>query len=141
MNAPIGVRDNNPGNVDANNPPWQGQIGVSEQHSFAIFDTAVHGFRALARNLLSYQRHDGCNTLTAIIDRWAPPAVNGVFENDTQAYISDVEERIGIAADAPLDLEDRAVMFDLCKAIAYHEQGYDAWDEATMETGIEEAYS
>lgn len=54
--AQPGLRNNNPGNIEAGSNPWEGQTGSDGR--FATFATPEHGIRALGKNLLSYQRQD-----------------------------------------------------------------------------------
>ncbi|MBN5203088.1 hypothetical protein JY494_26615, partial [Serratia marcescens] len=68
--AARGLRNNNPGNIEASDKnPWEGQTGSDGR--FAKFETPEHGIRALGKNLLSYQRQ-GYDTVSEIVNRWAP---------------------------------------------------------------------
>ncbi|MCS1340536.1 hypothetical protein NX036_25235, partial [Escherichia coli] len=79
-----GIRNNNPGNLEySKTNPWVGQTG--DDGRFAKFETPEHGIRALGRNLMSYQRQ-GIDTVSEIINRWAPPT----DKNDTMSYIKAV---------------------------------------------------
>ncbi|HAJ8190544.1 TPA: hypothetical protein HNX15_22510, partial [Escherichia coli] len=92
-----GIRNNNPGNLEySKTNPWVGQTG--DDGRFAKFETPEHGIRALGRNLMSYQRQ-GIDTVSEIINRWAPPT----DKNDTMSYIKAVCEQLGVSADEPLD--------------------------------------
>src|SRR3546814_9809935 len=57
---PRGVRNRNPGNIDRTGVPWIGEDRSPEarerEHRFCVFKTPEHGFRALVRVLLTYQR-------------------------------------------------------------------------------------
>jgi len=98
--GPIGFRNNNPGNLRANNTSWEGKIG--EKGGFVVFDDVAWGIRATATNFHSSITRHGTNTLRKYITRYAPP-----FENDTNAYIKFVSEKTGIDPDEtlPNDLE------------------------------------
>lgn len=114
---PIGVRNNNPGNLRDDGSPWIGRTGVSG--GFLTFRTPEHGMRALAIDLLTgYGR--GENTLTAIFRQYAPSS-----ENDTAAYIRAVAQRMGVRADQALNLRDEGVLSSLMGAIVRHENGGD----------------
>lgn len=126
-----GLRNNNPGNIRysaANN--WQGQTGQDDA-GFSIFDTAQNGIRALAVVLKNYQNKYGLNTVQDIISRWAPSS-----ENDTAAYISDVADRMGVAPNAALNLNDDDTLTALVNAIIHHENGLNPYDVATVESGV-----
>lgn len=116
-----GIRNNNPGNIDwtaANN--WQGQLGRETgvaNPRFARFDTMENGIRALAKNLLTYASR-GLDTVTEIINRWAPGN-----ENDTGSYIRMVAREMGVDANAQLNLRDSATLQRLTSAIIKHENG------------------
>src|SRR3546814_3413666 len=74
---PRGVRNRNPGNIDRTGVPWIGEDRSPEarerEHRFCVFKTPEHGFRALVRVLLTYQRKYRLRTVAGMIDRWAPP--------------------------------------------------------------------
>ncbi len=98
-----GFLNNNPGNLDRSDPPWNGEIrDVAEcandiqrieltHGRFCVFADAVHGFRALAKNLQAYRDRLGLLTIDRIIDRHAPPN-----ENNTAAYKQAVMLETGI---------------------------------------------
>lgn len=121
-----GERNNNWGNIDwnsANN--WLGQVGIEEpprnggRARFARFATPEHGIRALVRLLMTYQDRHNLRTIRGMIDRWAPPV-----ENNTGAYVQFVAQRVGVDADAPVDLHDWSTMTKLAKAVVAKELGY-----------------
>ena len=85
---------------------------------FQQFKSPEEGLAAMDQNLQAYGKK-GINTLSGIISRWAPPS-----ENDTQAYIKDVSQRLGIKdPNQPLDLNNPMVRQALGTAIALHEHG------------------
>lgn len=105
--APLGIRNNNPGNL---RPP-----GAST--GFQKFETMQEGMAALDKNLQSYGTK-GRNTIRKVISAWAPPS-----ENDTDAYVATVAKRLGISPDAPLDMDNPLTRQVLGSAIALHENG------------------
>ncbi|MGP2047960.1 hypothetical protein ACSGR7_006475 [Klebsiella aerogenes] len=132
-NGPRGVRNNNPGNLEASSSnPWVGQTGSDGR--FAKFETPEHGIRALGRNLLSYQRQ-GIDTVSDIINRWAPPSDN----NDTSAYIKSVCAQLGVKADQPLDASNPDTLQALCAAIIKHENGSQPYSNEQLSTGVSAA--
>ncbi|HHU0805774.1 TPA: hypothetical protein ACT92S_001235 [Klebsiella pneumoniae] len=131
--GPRGVRNNNPGNLEASSSnPWIGQTGSDGR--FAKFETPEHGIRALGRNLISYQRQ-GIDTVGEIINRWAPPSDN----NDTAAYIKSVCAQLGVTANQPLDASNPDTLQALCAAIIKHENGTQPYSPDQLSTGVSAA--
>ncbi|HBU8422594.1 hypothetical protein [Klebsiella pneumoniae] len=131
--GPRGVRNNNPGNLEASSSnPWVGQTGSDGR--FAKFETPEHGIRALGRNLISYQRQ-GIDTVGEIINRWAPPSDN----NDTAAYIKAVCAQLGVTANQPLDASNPDTLQALCAAIIKHENGTQPYSTDQLSTGVSAA--
>lgn len=131
--GPRGVRNNNPGNLEASSSnPWVGQTGSDGR--FAKFETPEHGIRALGRNLISYQRQ-GIDTVGEIINRWAPPSDN----NDTAAYIKAVCAQLGVTANQPLDASNPDTLQALCAAIIKHENGKQPYSPDQLSTGVSAA--
>ncbi|MCV2142458.1 hypothetical protein MLG80_007530 [Escherichia coli] len=128
-----GIRNNNPGNLEySKTNPWVGQTG--DDGRFAKFETPEHGIRALGRNLMSYQRQ-GIDTVSEIINRWAPPA----DKNDTMSYIKAVCEQLGVSADEPLDASNPDTLKALCAAIIHHENGSQPYSDQQLTAGASAA--
>ncbi|MCN7217692.1 hypothetical protein MLZ39_09750 [Escherichia coli] len=128
-----GIRNNNPGNLEfSKTNPWVGQTG--DDGRFAKFETPEHGIRALGRNLLSYQRQ-GIDTVSDIINRWAPPSDN----NNTDAYIKAVCAQLGVTADQQLDASNPDTLKALCAAIIQHENGSQPYSDQQLTTGVSAA--
>lgn len=128
-----GIRNNNPGNLEfSKTNPWVGQTG--DDGRFAKFETPEHGIRALGRNLLSYQRQ-GIDTVSDIINRWAPPSDN----NNTDAYIKAVCAQLGVTADQQLDASNPDTLKALCAAIIQHENGSQPYSDQQLATGVSAA--
>ncbi|MEO6920529.1 MAG: hypothetical protein ABI171_16225 [Collimonas sp.] len=107
--APIGVRQNNPGNIRS----W---AGVPSVNGFASFATPQDGIVAMVKNLQAYQNKHGINTLEGVIKRWAPPN-----ENNTSAYIADMAKQTGRSPNEALNLNDPKVVAPMISGIAKHE--------------------
>jgi len=122
-----GLRNNNPGNI-RHGDNWQGMAKVQNDASFITFVSPVYGIRAIAKIIGNYKAKYGLDTIAGIINRWAPPS-----ENDTQAYIDDVSQSVGIGPDMPLQHSD---MTALVSAIIKHENGVQPYSLATLSTGI-----
>ncbi|HAP2672854.1 TPA: hypothetical protein P7S55_001492 [Escherichia coli] len=128
-----GIRNNNPGNLEySKTNPWVGQTG--DDGRFAKFETPEHGIRALGRNLLSYQRQ-GIDTVSDIINRWAPPADN----NNTDAYIQAVCAQLGVSPDQQLDASNPDTLKALCAAIIHHENGNQPYSDQQLSSGVSAA--
>lgn len=132
-NVPIGVRLNNPGNLEWGDP-WQGlvpraeslyfQVGNAQQKRFAQFTSPVYGIRAIARTLITYQDKYNIRTIRAVITRWAPPV-----ENNSTAYINQVASHVAKSLGRPfsdgeeIDVHDYATLRPIVEAIIRHENG------------------
>jgi hypothetical protein len=103
-NPPAPVRNNNPG-------------ALMPGGKLAQYPDMQTGLAALDNNLASYGKQ-GVNTISGVISKWAPPN-----ENDTQGYIKDVSQRLGVKPDQKIDLTNPLVRQSLSTAIALHENG------------------
>ncbi|EMT5616040.1 structural protein [Salmonella enterica] len=124
MNTPRGIRNNNPGNIRWGDD-WRGLVAKSRRtdKDFCQFTTPEYGIRAMIIILRNYQRRHGLNTVTGIINRWAPSS-----ENNTQAYINSVAQATGVAPDQRIDTTDSRFMVKLLQAIIRHENGVQPYD-------------
>lgn len=102
--APLSVRNNNPGNM-------RGRDG-----QFAMYGSPAEGMAAMTNDLglkiggrsPIMQERFGPNytpTLSNVISTWAPPS-----ENDTGAYIQSVAQQTGIDPNRPLSQSDLAAI-------------------------------
>lgn len=123
-----GIRNNNPGNIEQGEN-WEGLDLQGTDSRFATFKTPEHGVRAMARTLTTYQNKHGLDTVSGIINRWAPGS-----ENNTESYIRSVAGKLGVDPDETLDVQ--AVMPELIKAIIRHENGDQPYSEQTILDGI-----
>lgn len=98
-NAPVGIRNNNPGNLRTTQ--FTGNIG-QDKNGYAIFDTPEAGIRATAKNLIAQQDKHGLYTLNEIIEKWAPASDN----NNPQAYAATVAKAVGVKPDERINLKD-----------------------------------
>lgn len=115
---PRGIRNNNPGNIRLSSTKWQGQRNFQFDPAFVEFIAPVMGLRALMRLLLTYHFKYGLDSVTALINRYAPP-----HENATDSYIHQVARRLGVERFTKIDLRRREVLIMLARAIARHENG------------------
>jgi hypothetical protein len=116
---PRGMRNFNPGNIEdgafARSQP--GYVGSDGR--FAKFDTMEHGVGAQA-GLLGKYGEKGVNTVTAIVNRYAPPSENG---KATENYIRFVAGNLGVDANAPLNLADPNIRQKLALTMSQFENG------------------
>jgi len=120
-------RNNNFGNLN-----YIGQEGASLEAKnskgearFARFNTPEEGMRALANQVTLYSTgrskaagYQKLETVSQIISKWAP-----TNENDTNAYIQAVSQKLGVKPNDKIDTSDQNVMTALIRAIATHEGG------------------
>jgi len=136
---PRGLRNKNPGNIDrVAGVRWQGQADdQSDDERFVVFTDAKWGIRAICRTLITYQdkrqARDGSKiaTVAEIVDRWAPPV-----ENNTGAYAEHVAKLLSVGTDDTIDVYDWATMRGLVLAIIEHENGFQPFDNATIDSGL-----
>lgn len=83
---------------------------------------------------MSYQRQ-GIDTVSEIINRWAPPT----DKNDTMSYIKAVCEQLGVSADEPLDASNPDTLKALCAAIIHHENGSQPYSDQQLTAGVSAA--
>ena len=96
-NEPRGIRNKNPGNLVITDIPWVGKVPVDENTdgTFEQFYQAEYGIRALYRDVSGDVERDGLNTPRKLITEYAPP-----HENNTEAYIQFVSNRLNISPDS-----------------------------------------
>lgn len=114
-----GVRNNNPGNIRISSNNWDGKIPKDQNTdgSFEQFVTWVHGLRAMTKLIINYIK-GGHDTITKIINRYAPPV-----ENQTTNYINFVVKETGILANQTIDPNDKTVIRKIIKAMVRMELG------------------
>ncbi|HFF9830524.1 hypothetical protein V6307_15000 [Serratia marcescens] len=131
--AARGLRNNNPGNIEASDKnPWEGQTGSDGR--FAKFETPEHGIRALGKNLLAYQAK-GFDTVAEIVNRWAP-ASDG---NNTDAYIKALCGALGVGANDQVDMSNPRTLAALCAGIVKHENGSQPYSDEQIGAGVSAA--
>ena len=111
------IKNNNPGNIRAvRKIKWKGQIGSNR--GFCVFDSLEHGYKAMEKNLTTYDQKYGRDTIKEIIESWAPRC-----ENNTHGYISEVSIQTGYAPNQELDLKDKKIATNLMVAMTRQEHG------------------
>lgn len=146
---PIGVRLNNPGNIEWGSP-WEGLVkrelsryfstGTKQQQRFCEFTEPAFGIRALALTLITYYDKrlaaDGTkiDTVREAIARWAPS-----FENNVEAYASAVAKQMGVHPDQMINFKDYDTIRGLVVGIIAHENGGYAYPAAVVDEGLRRA--
>lgn len=125
--APLGIRNNNPGNIRNNGVQWEG-LAETQTGPFYQFKSPKWGIRAMARILKTYANKHAINNIHGVISRWAPPTKRmpdgtTVFENDTNAYILFVSKRANVPPMEAIDLSNKDVLIGLISAIIFYENG------------------
>lgn len=120
----LGLRNNNPGNIEFGPfaKKWGGELG--EGGRFASFPMMSDGFRVLCELLQAYyaiKRPDRIDTIKEVVNRWAPSN-----ENNVKAYIADLCATTGLEEDDRLSFDDYNTLWWLSFAIAEHENGKSA---------------
>ena len=137
VKLPRGIRNNNPLNIRLSSDRWQGQRPPSTspegEKAFCVFESMAYGWRAAFVILCkTYYGKYKLKTIRALITRWAPPK-----ENNTEAYIRRVTDRIGIGADTVLGSpqEQPAQWMMIAMAMAIVECGTTQLDYLSMLKG------
>lgn len=127
-----GERLNNPGNIRRSNVEWVGMASYQPDSEFVAFISPEYGYRAMARNLLTYQNKYGLNTIRAIINRWAPSS-----ENDTNSYVDTVARELNMSPDTYINLNDIGTLARLMRAMTLVEQGRVIFSDEILLAGIQ----
>lgn len=118
-NLPRGYRNNNPLNIRYNpNNKWLGAVANNTDGAFEQFTSMKYGYRAAFQLLRKYINQYGLQTVSEIINRWAPPT-----ENNTAGYISRVIGINGWTAATIISPDDKEQMSNLVYAMAIVENG------------------
>ncbi|CCW31057.1 conserved hypothetical protein [Xenorhabdus nematophila F1] len=128
-----GIRNNNPGNIDHNSAnKWLGLLphDPTIESRFCRFESPEYGIRALMKLLCNYHK-GGHNSVSKIINRWAPS-----IENNTTAYINGVAKALNVDQFEKIDI-NKPTLIALAKAIIRHENGKQPYSEATFEKAYE----
>jgi hypothetical protein len=121
-NAPRGIRNNNPGNIIAS--PFATRMGATgvDDKGFAVFPDAAAGERASVA-LLGVYGQQGLNTVEQIVGKWSPANAPGNSPQATQNYTNFVAQQLGVAPNAPLNMQDPQVLQRIAAAKFQFENG------------------
>lgn len=105
--ASVRIKNNNPGNIRAfKGKKWEGQVG--SRGGFIVFKDLESGLSAMGRNLKAYNEKYGRDTITEIVESWAPKV-----ENNTKRYISKVSQETGYHPNEKLNMGDKNTITNL----------------------------
>ena len=127
--SPLGLRNNNPFNLEFRNIGWRGEIGTDGR--FSIFDTAQNGIRAGMINIHTKMTRDGLNNVRKLITRLSPS-----FENPTESFINFVAGRLSVSPDQPIRFE--STIIQLSKAIIQFENASQPFSDAELQDALRE---
>ena len=113
---PRGLRNCNPGNIRLSKDKWKGLREVQTDREFFQFKEMKWGYRAMLKVLRNYRKSHGCQTLADMIRRYAPHR-----ENDTNAYINAVCQKLGIPPFFVPDIDNKAAMCMIVSAMSFVE--------------------
>lgn len=116
-----GINNNNPLNIRiVTNQSWLGEKNPNTDGSFEQFQSVEYGIRAGLLLLLNYKYKYKKDTISEIIETFAPSS-----ENDTQSYINFVANRTKIDKNKVLDIADYK---EVIKAMIFQENSYEYSD-------------
>lgn len=116
MKMTRGLRNNNPGNIE-DGPFAKGLPGYAGGDGrFAKFANIDHGQEAIHR-LLGVYGQQGINTVSGIINKWAPLGDN----NPTSDYAATVAKALGVSPDQKIDLKNPDILKQIGLAIGQFE--------------------
>jgi hypothetical protein len=121
LSEPLGIRYNNPWNLQQEHIAW---IGLTAEQSLSgelQFDTMIDGIRAGVLLCYTYERR-GINTPALFIPVFSPAKAG----NPTEQYLVNVCTWGPYKPDQRLDFHDGQTMAGWAKAIWRQEQGLDA---------------
>lgn len=112
---------NNPGNIRMSESSLKAYPGAMPgKNGFLAFATPEQGIAAIGQTFQHIARTRGVNTLRGIISVYAP---KGDGANDPNAYAATVGKETGIDPDAPINVNDPAVMARIIPALVKVETG------------------
>ena len=122
--VPIGIGNNNPGNISpAHLRNWRGGIGY-DLWGYAKFRSKKDGLLAIRRNLNCYWRLHGICTIRGIVNRWTSLRISYEDRRDYETKLSNATNH------APwdrLDMTSPQILRALAHGIVREENGVDPY--------------
>lgn len=112
-----GIRYNNYLNVRySDDNDWVGEVGYNPDKEYEQFESPEYGVRA-ATKLIKTHYNRVNNTLTKLINVWAPPN-----ENHTNNYIKYLSKKLNIDPNTQLNIDNNSLV-NLINEMTYFENG------------------
>ena len=131
-----GIDLNNPCNIRISDTAWVGKITPSSDPAFEQFSEPEYGIRAACKIFINYQKLYDLRTIERLISRWAPSV-----ENNTQAYILFIANRVGVPSNQEIDLTDILLLTGFITAVIRYESGSQPYTDALILQAAHEALS
>lgn len=125
-----GERLNNPLNIEKGEK-WQGLASDQPDSRFAKFSNPVYGIRAAVKLIMTYRNKYGLDTISKIINRWAPSN-----ENNTVSYINTVSTLSGVGANEKLNYSP-SQLASVVRAMIKVEQGRIIYSSTIINQGVQ----
>lgn len=128
---PVGVRQNNPGNIVKTGSRWQGEV-PSTASRFKEFASPEDGIGAIVNNLRTSYLPKGYNTIEKIVRRWT------ATQKDWPSYIKNLSEATGLKPGEKFDIDKMQPrqLVELIKGIIKQENGYNPYPDSVIMNGI-----
>ena len=126
-----GLRNNNPLNIRHSSDTFVGEMPGSDK-AFKTFTDRAYGYRAAFITLHTYLVKYRRDNIELIIKAWAPPEDN----NNTRAYIEEVEKLSGVARNKVLTTTSGNDYIHIVAAMSKVENGVSAV-MSEVESGFE----
>ena len=126
--APIGIENNNPGNIKPKTPGvykggFPGAIGI-DKYNYLRFRRPIDGIRAIVINLKIYRRRHGIRTSFNIASRWTYQEASPHVVHEYSHFMA---TRLGVGCETKLNFGDPCVLYRLTRAIVHFENGFDPY--------------
>ena len=134
--APLGLRNRNPANVRPDgSSQWDGLAGVDQDNDMNIYENDHFGIRSSARSINTQFQRGQFNTVEGLMNTYAPADDN----NNTQAYINHIRQRMNLEPNQQIDLNDPEVMTDLLTVMIQHENGQNPYTREQIRNAVRDA--
>lgn len=99
---PLGLRQNNPGNIRLGSDNWLGMIEGGNE-GYATFKSPEYGLRSMARTLGTYADQHDIGTVNDLVDRYAPAGDNTEESRDNYKMVA--ANALGVGINDNIDLK------------------------------------
>jgi len=124
--VPVGVLNNNPGNLRSTHPErYHNCIGVDER-GFMKFKRPIDGVRAMVINLKCYGSKHHIHTVEGVVCRWLSADGSKHTRSD---YCKFIRQETGFRSNQRINLQNAKTLEAISRAIAHYENGYQPYTE------------